>query len=644
MGIALCRDKSSTEVEPSIFSFRNSTLPNDLPEQLINLDEPSKSEPSNVIEITLKCVNLLTDNRFALLNPVIHILVESGFDYVKKAETETVLKTLNPIFSNKIKISYGLKYCQKLKFEVFDYKIQTKSKELIGVVFSSIHEIAVKHGPLVKDIQRKGKKVGSLYISMSELNYINDFIKMQWEFSTTCKYGHSILRLFREEEKQIQTIYQTESQDYPYSNSYSGWEQFGLTMNRLCKGDDCKPLTCEMVSIDDSETVIFSTKFSLRELKELENYSVDFNNDSVLQKLQLVQFQVSKQSSFIQYVQSDVKFTVIYGIDFSSSIGHEEEDNPYIKTISSLQEVLQFYSNEPSFLAFGTGGTFREVNETSNFFSISGNIFRPRICNSTMLNECYKTTLFNVSPSHDPKLSPFFKNLLNQFSFEKATCSTYQIVIFMNSQDINDKPDLKTVLQQLVKYPVSIIFIGLAQEFESFNTLKQLVNEIRLEAEREYISFGYSWETFDLLENISSQVLQFFKINPIPIAERLPRVSRTITLSAKLLNDKIKSNYDFYSNCKNLTIEKMKDSGYNSEKIFEVELKGIPYFVHDFNVETILPSMNLKSKTVRLTRQKSNKAVCISCGRISMKFTSLRCGCVNVCENCVNSYSCTKHN
>ena len=215
MGIAFCRGKASTEIESSIQSSRYTSLPNEVPDQLINLDESSKSEPSNIIEITIKCLNLLTENRFALLNPVIHILVQNNVEYVKKAETEIIFKTLNPIFSNKIKISYSLKHNQKLKFEVYDYKSQTKSKEVVGYVFTSIHEMAVRQGPLIKDIQKKGKKVGQLYISFSELNYMYDYIRMQWEFSTTFKYGHSILKFYREEEKAA--IYQTESQDYPYS-------------------------------------------------------------------------------------------------------------------------------------------------------------------------------------------------------------------------------------------------------------------------------------------------------------------------------------------------------------------------------------------------------------------------------------------
>ena len=89
-----------------------------------------------------------------------------------------------------------------------------------------------------------------------------------------------------------------------------------------------------------------------------------------LKKAYFLEFlKISKQNSFIEYIQLGVKFTVIYGIDFSGTEGHDEDEvNTYISIISGAQEVLQFYSSEQSFLAFGTGAIFREVNETTNFF------------------------------------------------------------------------------------------------------------------------------------------------------------------------------------------------------------------------------------------------------------------------------------
>lgn len=213
MGSAICGSKASTATEFSIQSSRFSSI---LPEnQTVFFDEnDSISDAVNLLEISIKCLNLLTENRFALLNPVVHIFLESNSEYIKKAETEVIMKTLNPMFTTKIKFLYSLRCNQKLKFEIYDF--QTKTREVIGSIITSIHEI-VKPGSITKEIMKKGKKVGTITISSSELTYLNDTVKMHWKLVTQKKYGNCILRIQREEDKQKFTVHQTESQNFPYS-------------------------------------------------------------------------------------------------------------------------------------------------------------------------------------------------------------------------------------------------------------------------------------------------------------------------------------------------------------------------------------------------------------------------------------------
>lgn len=216
MGSALCGSKGSTVTEQSICSSRISSIFPEIPNQIVSFDDEFVSDSINILEISLKCQDLLTDNRFALLNPVINIFLESDPEYTKKAETEIIMKTLNPIFTSKIKFMYSLRCNKKVKFEAYDYQIATKSRELIGSIITSIHEI-VKAGSLTKDFIKKTKKVGSMTISSTELTYLNDIVKMNWRFLTHKKYGNCILRIQSEEDKQKFTIHQTESQNYPYS-------------------------------------------------------------------------------------------------------------------------------------------------------------------------------------------------------------------------------------------------------------------------------------------------------------------------------------------------------------------------------------------------------------------------------------------
>ena len=217
MGSALCGSKVSTATELSIQSSRfTSTLPENQNLTIFFDENDSIADALNLVEISIKCQNLLTENRFALLNPVVHIFVESNSEFIKKAETEVIMKTLNPMFLTKIKFLYSLRCTQKLKFEIYDFQFQTKTKELIGSILTSIHEI-VKPGWISKDIIKRGKKEGTITISSTELTYLNDTIKMHWKLITQKNYGNCILRIQREEDKQKFTVHQTESQNFPYS-------------------------------------------------------------------------------------------------------------------------------------------------------------------------------------------------------------------------------------------------------------------------------------------------------------------------------------------------------------------------------------------------------------------------------------------
>lgn len=641
MGSALCNSKASTVTEQSICSSRISSIFPETSNQVISFDDEFISDSINILELSLKCQDLLTDNRFALLNPVIYIFLESDPEYIKKAETEIIMKTLNPIFTTKIKFLYSLRCNKKVKFEVYDYQIATKSKELIGSIITSIHEI-VKAGSLTKEIIKKTKKVGNIFVSSAELTYLNDIVKMNWRFITHKKYGNCILRIQSEEDKQKFTIHQTESQNYPYSNKYLGWEEIAISVNKLCKGEENKKLLFEIVSIGESEFSVFSTRLTLKEIKSDEKTKNDVVEDES-ERLVLNDFKIVNQSSFIDFVQSGLSLNTIYGIDFSASHGHENVDSSiYLKLINGVHKNLQCYSNEPSLVVFGVGGTFTDSSETSDFFAVSGNIFRPNILKSSMLAECYKTTLSNITPSNISNFSQFFYSLYQQFTYESFDSITYQVLIFFCGQDVSDSLQFKDSLMKFESLPVSILIISTNSSLTIDSRVSSIVKELQISSHRPFIVFDYYKNIFISLENIQAHVLAYSKNHSFIFkSKQVYKSSRSQTISTKLVTERLKSSTNYFSKCKELTIQKLKDLEYSKEKIFEIELKGLPYFIHDMKEENLLPSLNFQSSS-RFNRQKSLKAICSNCRRVVIKFSQVPCGCINICENCASSYNCEK--
>ena len=411
----------------------------------------------------------------------------------------------------------------------------------------------------------------------------------------------------------------------------------------MCKEDESKKNLYEIVSIGESEFVVLSERLCLNEIRVKGGVNPIDKADGDEQKLVLQDFKVVNEASFIDYVQSGLNLSAVYGIDFSTGFGHDNiESNSYLKLINGIHKTLQFYSSDPSLLVFGVGGTFIDSSETSDFFAVNGNIFRPNIFKAGMLAECYKTTLSSIVPSATSKFSEFFKTLHNQFTYESLNPSTYQVLILICGQDVSDPELLKDSLIKFELLPVSIIMLSINPSVNTSSELSHIVKEIQMNSSRQFLSFDLAPNTFKALEGIQSQVLQYSKLYSIPSKpKQVYKSARSQTMSTVSMKEKMNLTTNYYSKCKEITLQKLKDLGYDQDKIFEVELKGLPYFVHESDAKYTFPSLNFQSSS-RFNRQKSLKSVCICCRRVVATLSPVPCGCTNVCESCVGRYVCEK--
>lgn len=218
MGSAMCGKKIQNEAElPTPSSRLITPIPPENPEPILFFDKKLDHEMLTLVEISIKCSGLITENRFQLLNPVVHILVEENGEFVKRADTETLFKTLNPVFSTKVKFAYSLGLTSKLKFEVYDYQVKSKTKEHVGSCIFSLHEISVKTSLVSKELYHNGKKVGHFGLVAKELNMLYDTLTMQWDFIPDSPQGYCILRLARDDFDNSFIIFQTEARESSYS-------------------------------------------------------------------------------------------------------------------------------------------------------------------------------------------------------------------------------------------------------------------------------------------------------------------------------------------------------------------------------------------------------------------------------------------
>ncbi|OMJ87863.1 hypothetical protein SteCoe_10349 [Stentor coeruleus] len=637
MGSAMCGKKIQNEAElPTPSSRLITPIPPENPEPILFFDKKSEHEMLTLVEISIKCSGLITENRFQLLNPVVHVLVEENGEFVKRADTETLFKTLNPVFSTKVKFVYSLGLASKLKFEVYDYQVKSKTKEHIGSCIFSLHEISVKTSLVSKELYHNGKKVGYFGLIAKELNMLYDTITMQWEFIPDSLQGYCILRLARDDLDSSFIIFQTEARETPYK-----WEEFTISVNRLCKGDEIKDITVEVVRLEGFEEVIFTNRFNLQTLKSSNGYICE--STSYPGKLGLSKFNYVQKPSFLQYIHSGYEISTIYAIDFSCSQGHDSklENNQYMKTLTEIQSALQYYTLDPLFLVFGIGGLFTNMNKVSNFFAITGNIFQPGVLNVNMALDYYRSTSLNVIPANVPRHSELIRNIYKQIKFEIKEAHRYYMLTILCGEDTIDPSELKTALECLIEYPVTIIFIGILTESRSYDNLQQLALEISSSARREFVIFAPYNEYMKSLNDLSKHLLNYCLTHNFPLKIRPPgpRSVRSNTVSNKILVERIKIRNSYYLKCKQEFTEHLFKIGLSKEKVEEITQKGVPYFFEDSDISSPLDLPPFRSKTMVVKSKPSNFS-CASCKKVVARFAKSPCGCENVCNACVGNYKC----
>jgi hypothetical protein len=218
MGSAVCGDKNRNMVVGPVSREARQQEVADQHELIFNDQSSLTEDDCEIVELSVKCTNLYTENRFQLLNPMACILVKVNDEFVKKAETETIFSTINPIFRKSIRAVFSLKQDFALKIEIWDNDIKKNSKVLLGSNFFSFHEIASRTDYICKDLILANRKTGFIYLGAKEMKHLNSVIRMQWNFAVLQPTkSFCALKISRALTTGFLQVYQSETRPGPFS-------------------------------------------------------------------------------------------------------------------------------------------------------------------------------------------------------------------------------------------------------------------------------------------------------------------------------------------------------------------------------------------------------------------------------------------
>lgn len=105
------------------------------------LEEAPAGGPSNKIQLSISCRNLVDLDTFSKSDPEVHVFIKDAKskNYTLIGKTEMILNNLNPDFTKTFTIDYYFEKEQWMKFEVYD--VDNTSLEHIGNSEATIAKI-----------------------------------------------------------------------------------------------------------------------------------------------------------------------------------------------------------------------------------------------------------------------------------------------------------------------------------------------------------------------------------------------------------------------------------------------------------------------------------------------------------------------
>ena len=183
-------------------------------------------------------------------------------------------------------------------------------------------------------------------------------------------------------------------------------------------------------------------------------------------------------SDFVDYLKAGIKINSYIGIDFSNKEEHilALKENQYIKCVSGLREALFGFVRNFEVYGYGANILNPEINNPG-FFNLSLNE-NPNLKGLTEISNAYNNCLNNINFSENNNiLSPLLKHIGKRI-YEKKELMKYNIFFLLIRKSPKNE-DFQNCIDFLIEnshIPLSIIIIGIGDDQNEFNNIKDLYN------------------------------------------------------------------------------------------------------------------------------------------------------------------------
>lgn len=366
------------------------------------------------LELSFSASNLLDRDFTSKSDPMVVVYSKKGDGMLEElGRTEVILNNLNPVWIEKVRVSYQFEAVQQLVFHVYDvdtkyYNINVmtlklKDQEFLGEGTCVLSEIVTKHGRsltlnLHDNHGRLGglRNLGTLTVLAEETIASKSVIEMKFRCSRLenkdlFSKSDPFLRISRIVESGVCVpICKTEVVD---NNLNPTWKQVCLSMQQFGSKDRPLVIECFDFNRNGKHILIGKLQKSVTDLEKLYqkksgiNFVIPPSSHRGREKLSKGQLFVDhfcekEQSSFLDYISSGFELNFMVAVDFTASnkdpqisdslhyIDPRGRLNSYQNAIMQVGEVIQFYDSDKRFPVWGFGGMIRGA--VSHCFTMDG--------------------------------------------------------------------------------------------------------------------------------------------------------------------------------------------------------------------------------------------------------------------------------
>ena len=499
------------------------------PEMPVTSGGGTAEAPTSQLELSVTCSKLGDRDILSKSDPVCVMSLKpkgaAADTWLEVGRTEMIKDSLNPKWERKFQVDFSFEERQEVKFEIWDWDANSKqldAHDFLGRSETTLAKIVAAQGkcftaPLT-DARGYHSEGSTISITAEELEVNKELVSLQFAAEHLDKkdlFGKSDPYFILSKKACNGEFVVVKKSNIVMKTLEPLWNTYTIPVRDLCNNNYDRTLRIDVFDYDesDSDDLIGTFTTTLAELKEQygnrKRYPLIHERKAKKKKhyensgqVYLYRMDVSKEISFLDYIQGGTSINFSVAIDFTASNGNPVDprslhyiapgqENQYVTAIKSVGTIIEDYDTDKMFPALGFGARVPPMQQVSHefFLNLTDN---PYCRGMDGLLEAYQKAIHSVSLYGPTNFAPVIRHVA-KFAKAYQDGAQYFILLIITDGEITDTEATMIAIVEASRLPMSIIIVGVGDE--DFLAMKALDSDDgllrigKLRAARDIVQF-----------------------------------------------------------------------------------------------------------------------------------------------------------